>query len=585
MASNRKKRKAANRNAQKRSLLQHVNSLPPELDQPIEQAINDLIDTVSATNTVSPANVNKTNVNVNVKIDDVQIKNEKREKEKELKIDKNLLKAITDLTKQFDYSNKKQKTGVAGWLGNKVAQVKNAFSIEGAAGLMGVRREDGSLKGAILGSILDKQEKAKEKAKFISNFGLFTETGRGLSGKDLVTAGEKRFNSLTKIKEQKDLLEQKYTAAKTFGGDLSQRDANRLERLKQAENIAKGIVPTKKKKEPFTREDLLAGAMSGMKEGISTATPEEQKALREMNPEILRGIFRGSLEDLVQISDDQLKQLEKIAKAAPTEEDRLESKRLETSGPIQERQAQKTNEERSGSGSLFNGIIDGLMKRIPGIASKGLKIAGTVGRGVLNVGGKIMSGAGKAIGAIGTGALSLGGKALGGIASGAGKALSGGVGAAAKGILGKLGPIAMAGMAAYDGFKGFQNASETLDIGDREATLGEKFSSAAGGIASGLTFGLLDNKTASKGIASFFGAGPSAEKTSTPSRVAQASALATQREILRKMESEERQKENAPASVVNNSPTSIVNKTTNIQRIPVRNTEPTLNNRLRQHFA
>ena len=68
-------------------------------------------------------------------------------------------------------------------------------------------------------------------------------------------------------------------------------------------------------------------------------------------------------------------------------------------------------------------------------------------------------------------------------------------------------PLA-AGMAAFDAVGGYQKASENLGIEGREATFGEKLSSGAGSAISGLTFGLLDEKAASRGIASFFGAGP-----------------------------------------------------------------------------
>ena len=107
------------------------------------------------------------------------------------------------------------------------------------------------------------------------------------------------------------------------------------------------------------------------------------------------------------------------------------------------------------------------------------------------------------------GLLSKGG--LGTVAK-AGGGLLKGLGSAAK-IGGKvLAPLAIAS-AIGDGIGGYMNANENLDIGDREATTGEKLSSAAGSMVSGLTFGLLDEKKLSKGIANFFGAGPTQPKT------------------------------------------------------------------------
>ena len=80
----------------------------------------------------------------------------------------------------------------------------------------------------------------------------------------------------------------------------------------------------------------------------------------------------------------------------------------------------------------------------------------------------------------------------------------------AKGILSKAALPLAAAMATYDGVSGYNKAAENLGIEGREATFGEKMSSAGGSILSGLSFGLLDEKSTSQGIASFFGAGPDA---------------------------------------------------------------------------
>lgn len=64
-----------------------------------------------------------------------------------------------------------------------------------------------------------------------------------------------------------------------------------------------------------------------------------------------------------------------------------------------------------------------------------------------------------------------------------------------------LGPAAMVASAGYDAFQGYQNAGENFNLKPgQQATAGQKASSAAGGALSGLTFGLLDPKTASQGV-------------------------------------------------------------------------------------
>ena len=63
------------------------------------------------------------------------------------------------------------------------------------------------------------------------------------------------------------------------------------------------------------------------------------------------------------------------------------------------------------------------------------------------------------------------------------------------------GPIPAAIATAYSGFDGYQNTNQNFDLGDKqEATTGQKISSTLGGIASGLSFGLVDEKSAAQGI-------------------------------------------------------------------------------------
>lgn len=107
------------------------------------------------------------------------------------------------------------------------------------------------------------------------------------------------------------------------------------------------------------------------------------------------------------------------------------------------------------------------------------------------------------------------GKTLGDAASEALSMLPGmlpGGGKAGKGIGGKilggigkaarvLGPAAAVAGAAYSGFEGYQNTGANFDLkAGEEATTGQKISSTLGGVASGLTFGLLDEKSAAQGI-------------------------------------------------------------------------------------
>ena len=74
------------------------------------------------------------------------------------------------------------------------------------------------------------------------------------------------------------------------------------------------------------------------------------------------------------------------------------------------------------------------------------------------------------------------------------------LGIAAKGLkfLGPLGTVAAMGT---DAVKGYQNAGANFDLKPgKEATTGQKLSSAAGSVLSGLSFGMLDEKSMSQGV-------------------------------------------------------------------------------------
>lgn len=141
----------------------------------------------------------------------------------------------------------------------------------------------------------------------------------------------------------------------------------------------------------------------------------------------------------------------------------------------------------SGAGKLLRkGIGTFLQKGAAG------GLSGRVGA----VAGKVSGFLGKATG----GAL---GK-LGGAAAGlAGKIGLGGLGSLAGGLAKVAGPVGLAvtaGKALYDGWKGWGSAGESLGVDQSKLNFAEKASGALGGIASGLTFGLLDKGKATRGI-------------------------------------------------------------------------------------
>lgn len=112
---------------------------------------------------------------------------------------------------------------------------------------------------------------------------------------------------------------------------------------------------------------------------------------------------------------------------------------------------------------------------------------------------KEKEGGGSLLGDLASGAVDMLGKGKGvaGKAAGMGGKILGGLGKAAR----FLGPAAAVAGAAYSGFQGYQNTESNFDLKEGEdATVGQKTASTLGGVASGLTFGLLDEKTAAQGI-------------------------------------------------------------------------------------
>jgi hypothetical protein len=594
MASIRKKKQAAKRNTPRRSLMEHVRSLPPELEQKLDEPISDTVQTAqgeSETSAVSSASVKPIPVNVSVKVEQEQVNQEEKKQQDELKVDKNLLKAVEKLTKSFDFANKKaeeeKKKGLRGYINNKIQNVKNAFTLEGAAGMLGVRKDDGSLKGAILGSIMERREKKQEKEKFIANFSEFTDKGRSLQGdkRKLVAEGEKRYNAFKKIKEEREFIERKAAQAKAFGGELSEKDEKRLKLLTLSEGLVKG-----NRKSVATLNDMSNPEIAATNEP-KPGKPSASKPKRDS--------YSGAalMTDLLKINEQQLEQLEEILKALkPSEEELLESKRQESLAPIMERKEQ--TKDANSNGSLLD-IVKSVIPSMPKMSTI-MNIGKSIVRGgakaLTTVGKFAARGVGKAASLVGSGiskAASAGSKVLPSIVSGAQKGMgvvskiagevpgvAKAAGGLAKGVLGKLGPIAMLGMAAYDGISGYGKAGENLGIEGREATTGEKLASAGGSILSGLSFGLLDEKSMSKGIANLVGAGP--EKLPDAQRIQQTQELAAKN--LESSLSSASQAAPVPnvTNIVNNN--SVSNKSNKKPRIPVRNEEPTYMKRMDRHF-
>lgn len=213
----------------------------------------------------------------------------------------------------------------------------------------------------------------------------------------------------------------------------------------------------------------------------------------------------------------------------------------------------------------------------PGI----LDMAGALGKRGLKAASGAIGRAGKGIASTVGSVATKAAPAAGGLLKGAGR------------VLGKAALPLAAGMALYDGVTGYQDAAENLGIEGREATTGEKASSAAGSVVSGLTFGLVDKKDASKGIANFFGAGPDKKDGAIqPGKAVDAAAVeASAGDMIYNRSGENVSAAMAPTiapqSTIVNAPTTVSNTTNVAPMSPPRNTESAYRsyNRSRFQFA
>ena len=161
---------------------------------------------------------------------------------------------------------------------------------------------------------------------------------------------------------------------------------------------------------------------------------------------------------------------------------------------------------------------------------------------------------GRATGAVGNVLGGGGGGMAGKLMGGAGKALGFAGRLAGKAFL----PLA-ALMAAGDAIGGYQRAGENFGLKPGEkATAGQKASSALGGVASGLTMGLVDEKSAARWIGSLFGIGKDTAKEKVKEKAESVAKVAAGDSGMRLGTSEEQavylkelQKQNALAEEAN----------------------------------
>jgi hypothetical protein len=578
----------------------------PDLSQQLDAVVEELV--TFAQNPDSPAVVDPRAVSappaVTVRRDDDEVREEERQEQEFTKADKKLIDAVDKLTKSMDLSNKLQKEkGIGGFVKGKIKSVKDFFTLPGIAGAIagkaGFSRDDGSLVGAALESLNQRREKKLERVDYARKFSTLTEEGRNLKERGIVEGGT-RFDELKGLEPDLQRLEAKEKEARDVGGSLSDNDAKELEgyrkRHKELTTFEKLPEPDSSLAVPVREEPtaartpmvpLLPGVAEGMMQGIAEASPEEREALRNADPEYLREMFRGALEGLIEVEDEQLAELQRIAQALHvSEEDRLEASATQEALPV--REEQEREEQKSFLSKIFENISGGFLKLFGAAKASILKIVGGLSAGIMAV-VKLVSGA---LIATVTKLISLMSAAVpGGAAKLAGgvKALAGG-GAKAIAALASapvaLGALVVGGV-AYAGYRTVkekeeleslrERADEAIRLKDTSLLTKEEWiryqtlSSSIEGDSMDPEGSLVTNAE-------------KAPEKATPRREVLNQEMKTKEAAL-----DATKKPDQP-SVVNNTPTTIINNN-NVKnektggRAPVRNVDPTYNRRLDAMFA
>ena len=470
--------------------------------------------------------------------------------ERALTLDRDLIEAVEKLTESMEFKVKEEsKSGVKGWIQNKKDSLGQMFTIPGLAKAAGIGQDPSSLIGSIFNKMeenqIKKSEERAEKAKYITEFSQLTEVGRGMSRTEAMTEGARRFEELKKLNPELESLESKENRARDFGGSLSESDLARkealLEKRKELQNYASAQII--KPQATVVDKETMDGFKAGVLTELADSTPKEREMFLSQDPEMIKSIFEGAVSELAGLSEKQLEMLKSIDETLHKNEEELHEANLRKGHVPTLVSKNEPKQEEQG------GIIDTIIS--------GLSTAGSMlGRGVAaakgaTVAGKaaIMGGLATARGAIGTGI----GAAKGAIGTGVGAAKSAGAG-----LLRVLPAAAVAG-AGYAGWR----AGGWLN----ENVIDPTVSRLTG----------VENNTLGSAIYDWMNPAD-ANRPGNTNRINQSQQLQNNERSRAELENQNRQNIPPVVNNVSDNRSQITNNST-VMKIPVRNQEPTINNR------
>ena len=351
-------------------------------------------------------------------VDKIDEENSKRSEESS-KETKELISALKDLNKKIEKVGKddepRQFKSLSKWFDDKISPIKKLTSLQGITEHMAAKAGPGLL-GAVLGTaaegIQSRSEQKERKKSFVATVLAGTETGRAWQKEH---GAEKASQMALKLFNQREIIEKRISELKekekllqgtgeVKGAGLDEEDEKRLAELteelkKNREFFVRDSDKSQIEKEPSKPEStstkqLRFEFMQGIREGLlqeyESLTPEE-KAEFHKNTEERAIMIEAAMQELSKISEEQLRELIRIADSLDENELENKEKLLETIKEKQEEIPTKKEEEKTS----FKKLLESGMKMF----SSGLKGLGTifsrgmslVGIGIAKLGGSLVS--------------------------------------------------------------------------------------------------------------------------------------------------------------------------------------------------
>ena len=351
-------------------------------------------------------------------VDKIDDENSKRSEESS-KETKELISALKDLNKKIEKVGKDDEPrrikSLSKWFDDKIYPIKKLTTLQGITEHMAAKAGPGLL-GTVLGTaaegIQSRSEQKERKKSFVATVLAGTETGRAWQKEH---GAEKASQMALQLFNQREIIEKRISELKekeklmkgtgeVEGAGLDEEDEKRLAELteelkKNREFFMRDSDKSQIEKEPSKPEStstkqLRFEFMQGIREGLlqeyESLTPEE-KAEFHKNPEERAIMIEAAMHELSKISEEQLRELIRIADSLDENELENKEKLLETIKEKQEEIPTKKEEEKTS----FKKLLESGMKMF----SSGLKGLGTifsrgmslVGIGIAKLSGSLVS--------------------------------------------------------------------------------------------------------------------------------------------------------------------------------------------------